>query len=66
MGGEPTPSPFYRWGAVSLVLVLFVIYLASAFDPPPPSPRAMALATAPGFLFALWAAWADRQRATVL
>jgi hypothetical protein len=54
-----------RWGALSLAVVLFAIYLASALGPPPPSPRAVALATAPGFLFAFWAAWADRHRATV-
>jgi hypothetical protein len=50
----------YRVAA--LIAVLVVIYLGAAFGPPPPSAHAVALSTAPGILFAVWANWADRQR----
>jgi hypothetical protein len=47
------------------VAVLLAIYLGAAFGPPPPSARAVALSTAPGFLFAFWADWTDRHRIRV-
>src|SRR5712691_906112 len=54
-----------RWGALSLAVVLFAIYLASSLGPPPPSPRAVALSAALMLLLAVWGGWADRHRATV-
>jgi hypothetical protein len=41
---------------------MLVIYFAAAFGPPPPSAQAVAISTAPGFLLAFWASWADRHR----
>jgi len=55
-----------RYALAALVAFLLVAYLASAFGPPPPSAHAIALASAPGFLVAFWAAWADRHRDVVV
>jgi hypothetical protein len=54
-----------RWGATSLAVVLFAIYLASSLGPPPPSAHAVALSAASMVLLVVWGAWADRHRATV-
>jgi hypothetical protein len=51
-----------RYGLGALVTFLVVVYLAGAFGPPPPSAHAVAVATAPLVLLALWAAWVDRHR----
>src|SRR5205814_2733755 len=51
-----------RWALWTLVALMLVIYFAAAFGPPPPSAQAVAISTAPGFLLAFWASWADRHR----
>lgn len=51
-----------RYGLAALVVFLVVVYLAGAFGPPPPSAHAVAVATAPLVLLAVWAAWVDRHR----
>ncbi|PYQ50351.1 MAG: hypothetical protein DMF78_15940 [Acidobacteria bacterium] len=64
LGGTRALDAIGRWGATSLALVLFLIYLASSLGPPPPSWRAVALSAAPMLLLPLWGGWADRHRAT--
>jgi membrane-bound metal-dependent hydrolase YbcI (DUF457 family) len=54
-----------RYGVAGLVAFLAVMYLAAAFGPPPPSAQAVAIATAPLVLLALWAGWVDRHRDAV-
>jgi membrane-bound metal-dependent hydrolase YbcI (DUF457 family) len=47
----------------SLVVFLIAIYAANILGPPPPSDRAIGAAGLALWLFVLWAAWADRNRA---
>ena len=49
-------------GFWSLIVVLAGIYYANLFGPPPPSMLAVAIAGNAGWLFVLWAFWADRNR----
>ncbi len=49
-------------GFWSLIVVLAGIYYANVFGPPPPSMLAVAIAGNAGWLFVLWAFWADRNR----
>jgi len=49
-------------GFWSLIVVLAGIYYANLFGPPPPSVLAVAIAGNAGWLFVLWAFWADRNR----
>ena len=50
-----------RWGLLSLVALLFILYLANAA--PPPSITALwTVALAGGVLTIVWAHWADRHR----
>jgi len=46
----------------SLLIFLFVVYLANAFGPPPPSVNALALVALALWFTVPWAAWADRHR----
>jgi hypothetical protein len=52
-----------RWGFVSLVVFLVVVYVGNVFGGAPPSVTAIwVLALAGGALLILWAWWADRHR----
>ena len=46
----------------TFVVVLFGIYLSTAFGPPPPNTRTIAIMALTGWLLPLWAAWFDRHR----
>jgi hypothetical protein len=50
------------YGLFALLLLLPILWLASAFGPPPPDPRALAWAALGQWLFVLWAFWIDRHR----
>ena len=51
------------WGAISLVGVLGVAYLANAFGLPPPSTAAVAGSSlVMSVVLAVWASWSDRHR----
>jgi hypothetical protein len=50
-----------RYAFWLLALILPVLYVASLLGPPP-SPRALAIFSLSGWLFVLWAYWADRHR----
>ena len=55
-----------RYGLWALVLLLAGSYVASLFAPPPSSVRALAVfASLFGWLFVVWAGWADRHRESV-
>jgi len=47
----------------SFIAVLSILYVLNAAGPPPPGVRAIAFAGIAGWLFPLWAAWFDRNRA---
>ena len=49
-------------GFWTFVVVLFGIYLSTAFSPPPPNTRTIAIMALTGWLLPLWAAWFDRHR----
>lgn len=46
----------------SLLVFLFLVYLANAFGPPPPSVTALSFTALALWLTIPWAAWADRHR----
>lgn len=48
------------WGG--LVVVLAVLFFASALGPPPPSATAVAVGALAAWVFPLWARWVDRHR----
>jgi hypothetical protein len=51
------------WGAIALVGIVGVTYLANAFGPPPPSMTAVAGSIlVMSVLLAVWANWSDRHR----
>lgn len=49
-------------GFWSLIIFLFLIYLANVFGPPPPSVNAIAVAGLSQWLLIIWAYWIDRNR----
>ena len=52
-----------RWGFISLMVMLLLIYVANIVSPPPPSVRALVITMAAGIpLFTAWSWWADRHR----
>jgi len=52
-----------RWGFISLMVMLLLIYVANIVSPPPPSIRALVITMAAGIpLFTAWSWWADRHR----
>jgi hypothetical protein len=52
-----------RWGFLSLIAMLVVVYFASAFGPPPPSIKALWITALIGAaVLTLWAWWVDRHR----
>lgn len=51
-----------RWGLVSLVLFLFVVYAGNVLGSPPPSVEAIAWVGQLQWLLVLWAYWVDRHR----
>jgi hypothetical protein len=53
-----------RWAWRAFVLVLALLFLASAFGPPPPSIRAVAWTGIAGWLFVAWGYWIERHRTT--
>src|SRR5262249_50726198 len=53
------------WALWSLVVLLAVIWAASAFGPPPPDERAVSLSGLALWLFIPWGYWIDRHRAIV-
>ena len=58
-------TPRDRAGSIglwSLVVFLFVVYLASTFGPPPPSPAAVAWSAQAMWLLVVWAYWVDNHR----
>lgn len=46
----------------AFVIIVAVIYVASAVGPPPPNARAVAIAGLAAWLFPFWAGWFDRHR----
>jgi hypothetical protein len=57
-----------RIGAIafwSMVLLLAVLYVSTAFGPPPPSVKAIEVLGFVAWLFVPWAWWFDRHRAVV-
>ncbi|HCX28681.1 MAG TPA: hypothetical protein DHU55_02750 [Blastocatellia bacterium] len=52
-----------KWGLLSFVVVLAVLYVANIFSPPPPSVKMMVIVAIPlTWLLILWTWWADRHR----
>jgi LexA-binding, inner membrane-associated putative hydrolase len=52
-----------RWGFISLIAMLLVIYAGNIFSGPPPSIRALSTTVLIGsVLFTAWSWWADRHR----
>lgn len=51
-----------RWGLVSLVVFLLVVYAANLFGPPPPSVAAIAWAGHAMWLLVAWGFWLDAHR----
>jgi hypothetical protein len=51
-----------RYAFWSLIVFLYVIYLANLFGPPPPSVEAIVYAGLAGWLFLPWGYWIDRHR----
>jgi membrane-bound metal-dependent hydrolase YbcI (DUF457 family) len=51
-----------RYAFWSLIAVLAVLYVGNLVGPPPPSARALAVFSLGGWLFVVWAYWADRHR----
>jgi uncharacterized membrane protein YdjX (TVP38/TMEM64 family) len=49
-------------GLWSLIVFLFVVYLASTFGPPPPSPSAVAWSAQAMWVLVAWAYLVDRHR----
>lgn len=47
---------------VSLIALLCIVYLSSAFGPPPPSAKAVAWGAMSCWLIPLWGYWIDRHR----
>jgi hypothetical protein len=55
------------YGFWSLIAVLLLFYVGSLFSPPPPSRTALAVGGIIfGWLFVVWAWWADKHRETVV
>lgn len=53
-----------KWGFLSFVIAVSLVYVANIFSPPPPSVRMLGIgALALGVFMVLWAWWADRHRA---
>jgi membrane-bound metal-dependent hydrolase YbcI (DUF457 family) len=50
---------FAFWG---LIVFLFAVYCANIFGPPPPDAGMIAIAGNAGWIFILWAYWADAHR----
>jgi hypothetical protein len=53
-------------GFWSLMIFLFLIYLANVFGPPPPSVNAIAVAGLFQALLIIWAYWIDRNRKPIM
>jgi len=51
-----------RWGLLSLVIFLFVVYTSNLFGPPPPNMQAIAWLGQLQWLLVLWGYWVDRHR----
>lgn len=52
-----------KWGLLSFVFAVGVIYVANIFSPPPPNTRILGIgALALSSILILWAWWADRHR----
>lgn len=51
-----------RYAFWALAVTLAIVYLASLLGPPPPSVHALALVSLAGWVFLLWAWWADSHR----
>jgi hypothetical protein len=51
-----------QWALWSLLILLLLLYLGSAFGPPPPSEHALSVTALALWLTVPWAAWADRHR----
>jgi len=52
------------WALISLVLFLIFVWMGAMFGGPPPSEKSMAWGALSLWLMPLWAAWADRHRAS--
>jgi len=53
-------------GFWSFVVLLYAIYLSTAFGPPPPNVRVVAFMGLSGWLLPFWAAWFDRHREAIV
>jgi len=51
-----------RWGLVSLVVFLLLVYASNLLGPPPPSAKAIAWLGQTQWLLVLWAFWIDKHR----
>ena len=52
-----------KYALWSLLILLLVVYVGSAFGPPPSSEKELAYSALGIWLTVPWAAWADRHRA---
>jgi len=62
-------KPRDRIGSIgfwSFVVLLYAIYLSTAFGPPPPNVRVVAFMGLSGWLLPFWAAWFDRHREAIV
>jgi hypothetical protein len=51
-----------RVGLWSMVVFMLLIHIVNATSPPPPSTAAVGWGALAGWLFPIWAGWADRHR----